>query len=178
MKHAKALTLLELLVATVIASIAVTVAYSFFNTIEKANIFTHKRFKLQNIVPPIYQTMLEDIECADTRYGHLYVHRGNEGNSIELYTKNCFFFPGVCKVTYRTHKGFLIREEARLNAISAKGIEIPIVSGVESIDILTFTGSKWHRLEGTGALETVKVVLTTEGGELPMVFVIRAETSH
>jgi len=170
MRFAKGFTLVELLIAVALSAFIATAVYGFFNTIEKAGKFSEENSRLQSFIPPLYYLLLRDVESTDDRYGKLSVLRRSNGKEeVEFFTKNCYFFKGVCLVRYRLYKGYLIREELRLNSLSGKGIEVPVVSGISKMEVFTSLGGDWSKTAGRGRL--IKFVFKLkEGGELPFVF--------
>jgi prepilin-type N-terminal cleavage/methylation domain-containing protein len=168
MKFGRGFTLIEMLIAVGLAAFILSVAYGFFNAIEKSGKFSEENNKLQSIIPPLYYVLLRDIESIDSRYGKFSIlEKSNDKTEVEFYTKSCFFFKGICKVRYWLYKGYLFRKELRLNSLSENGIEVPIISGISSMEV--FTSSK-----GDGLIKFVFKL--EEGGELPLVFKIRSQT--
>ncbi len=177
-KLAKGFTLIEILLAVAISALLVTVTYAFFSAVEKTGRAAIENSQFQSLVSPIFYLFLRDFESINTGYGTVSVEKDTDGNFrwVEFYTENCYYFPGVCRVKYWLYKNekehWLIRTEYRINSTSREGIDIPISSRVNSIDIYHLSGGSW--VEGTGG-KLIKVVVKVEGEkELPLVFVVRS----
>jgi len=170
MRFVKAFTLLELLIAVTLTVFVVTVVYGFFNTIEKSGRFAEENNKLQSFIAPLYYVLLKDVESLHNRYGKLSILKKSDGEEeVEFFTRSCYFFKGVCRVRYRLYKGYLIREELRLNSLSEKGVEVPVVSGISEMEVFTSLGGEWSKTARGGRL--IKFVFKIgEGRELPFVF--------
>ncbi|TCK04023.1 PulJ/GspJ family protein [Phorcysia thermohydrogeniphila] len=174
MRFGRGFTLVEMLMAVGLAAFVLTVAYGFFNSIEKSGEFSKENNKLQSLVPPLYYVLLRDVESIDSRYGRLSVLEKSDGKTeVEFYTKSCFFFRGVCRVRYRLYKGYLFREELRLNSLSEEGVEVPLISGISSMEVFSSYGGEWNK--GGGGRLIKFVFKLQDGEELPIVFKPRSQ---
>jgi len=163
MKCAKGFTLLELLLAVALAVILIFLSYQFFNEISVTSNFLKRYGKIEETSIPLFYLFLKDLESTNQSYGSLKI-RNNEDNSSSLtfYTENCYFFPGICKVTYQLFKKdkekYLVRSEYKLHSTTSTGIDIPLTSVLSNF-----------KAEKEGSLITL--YLTFQNNEtLPLVF--------
>jgi len=160
MKLDKGFTLIEVLLAVFLSSIVIFLSYQFYNSISKTMNFV-KRYNLsEQITIPLFILMLKDFESTNLKYGYPQISK----NSISLYTENCYFFKGICKVSYWIYKEkkecYLIRSEYRINSISKEGIDIPLTDKVKEISSLNLAGNN-----------LLKITLQLSGNQtLPLTF--------
>ncbi len=183
MKHANAFTLVELLLAVALSALILTVAYQFFNFIQKAGQAAKENNEIQALVAPLYYTFLRDVESTSIKYAPLNVRTDTEGNQVlEFYANNCFFFPGICLVKYWVYRKvdsklhYLMRGEYRLNGVTGEGIEVPLTSKVSKLEVEIPSSDGWSKVSGriTSKLIRIKLYIDEPEGELPLVFVIRS----
>ncbi|ADU96360.1 PulJ/GspJ family protein [Thermovibrio ammonificans] len=174
-------TLLELLIAVALAGIVLTVAYQFFNFVERGGKAAVETSKASNTITPLFYLLLKDLESVNGAYGPLTARRDLDGNvtQITYYTENCYFFKGVCQVKLWILKKeekplFLVRSERPINALTATPWKDSFISGkVSSIDLLAPSTDGWKEVNvARGGL--IKLILKIKGeGELPLTFKLR-----
>lgn len=162
MKYAKGFTLLEILIATTLATLIIFLSYQFFNNVSTTSNFLKKYTEIEKTSIPLFSLFLKDLESSNQSYGTLKLTNTDNNSSLSFFTENCYFFPGICKVKYWTltknKKLYLIRSEYKLNSTTPTGIDIPLTSKLSSFKA---------REEGT----LLTIYLTFQNNEtLPLTF--------
>jgi len=167
---------MELLVALFLSALVLTLSYQFFNFIERSGKLAAETSSLQALAPVLFYVALKDFESADYSYAPLSVLRPEEGKvSVSFYTKNCYHFGGVCKVSYFSEGKLLIRKEERINSVGEGGVETPLSFKVSSLNLFSKRGAEWREIEeGSSRPSVIKLLFKIEEkGELPIVVKIR-----
>ncbi len=163
MKFAKGFTLLEILIATILATLIFFLSYQFFNNVSTTSRLLKEYAQTEKTSIPLFFLLLKDLESSNNSYGTIKtITSDDNGTSLSFFTENCYFFPGICQVKYwmfsQNKKHYLIRSEYKFHSTNLSSVDVPLTSQVKFFKV---------REEGN----TLTIYLTFSNNEtLPLTF--------